>query len=367
MPQSAVQQRVLKNLLPRHKRKTPPTLADDIPFGRTQTDHMLVCDYLPQKGGWQTPEILPYAPFNLSPDAVVFHYGQEVFEGLKAYRDAKNREQIYLFRAEQNARRFANSAARLGMQPVPEDLFLRCIQELVAVEQDWILDNPGSLYLRPTLIGLDTGVSYRASLAYRFFVIVSPAKNYYKRETGVSVFIEREHVRAVPGGCGEAKCGGNYAAALPALQRARAAGAEQVLWLDGLKRTFVEEVGAMNIMFVYDRKILTPALTGSILPGITRGSILKLAAHLGYTIEETRLDIEDVLRDIRNGSLTEVFGCGTAAVVSPVIEFVDGAERIEINQGRIGRVSMDIKKALIDIQIGKSADPFGWRTLVAAP
>jgi len=365
MPQSNGMQRVLKNLLPRHKRKTPPTLSDDIPFGRTQTDHMLICDFLPHKGGWQTPEIIPYGTFALTPDAVVFHYGQEVFEGLKAYRDANNPQQIHLFRPEQNARRFINSALRLGMQQVPEDLFLRCVNDLVSIERDWILESPGSLYIRPTLIGLDTGVSYRASLAYRFFVIVSPAKNYYKRETGVSVYIEREHVRAVPGGCGEAKCGGNYASALPALQRARAAGAEQVLWLDGLKRSFVEEVGAMNIMFVYGDKIKTPALTGSILPGVTRSSLLQLAKHLGYSIEEVRLDIADVLKDIRNGTLTEVFGCGTAAVISPVIEFIDGSERIEINQGQIGKVSLHLKKALIDIQSGKSDDPFGWRTTVA--
>ena len=241
------------------------------------------------------------------------------------------------------------------MQAVPEELFLRCIHELVAAEQDWILENPGSLYIRPTLIGLDTGVSYRASTAYRFFVIVSPAKNYYKRETGVAVYIEREHVRAVPGGCGEAKCGGNYAAALPALQRARAVGAEQVLWLDGLSRKYVEEVGAMNIMFVYGDKILTPALTGSILPGVTRSSLIELAKHLGYSIEETRINIEDVLRDIQNSSLTEVFGCGTAAVISPVIELIDGSQRLEINRSQIGKVSMNLKKALIDIQFGKAA------------
>jgi len=327
---------------------------------------MLICDFLPSKGGWQVPEILPYAPFDLSPDSVVFHYGQEVFEGLKAYRDSQNPLQVYLFRPDQNARRFANSATRLGMQPVPEELFLRCIHELVAAEQDWILENPGSLYIRPTLIGLDTGVSYRASTAYRFFIIVSPAKNYYKRETGVAVYIEREHVRAVPGGCGEAKCGGNYAAALPALQRARAVGAEQVLWLDGLSRKYVEEVGAMNIMFVYGDKILTPALTGSILPGVTRSSLLQLAKHLGYSIEETRINIEDVLRDIQNGTLTEVFGCGTAAVISPIIELIDGSQRFEINQSQIGRVSMNLKKALIDIQFGKAADPFGWRVPLTA-
>jgi branched-chain amino acid aminotransferase len=366
MPQSNGQVRVLKNLLPKHKRKTPPQLQDEIPFGRTQTDHMLVCDYIPQKGGWQTPEIIPYAPFDVSPDAVVFHYGQEVFEGLKAYRKSAS-DEIYLFRPEQNARRFINSAGRLGMQPVPEDLFLRCVQEIVAVEQDWILPSPGSLYIRPTLIGLDTGVSYRASLSYRFFIIVSPAKNYYSRETGISVYVEREHVRAVPGGCGEAKCGGNYAAALPALQRARAAGSEQVLWLDGINRSFVEEVGAMNIMFVYDNVIRTPALTGSILPGVTRSSIIQLARDLGYTVEECRLNISDVLNDISTGKLTEIFGCGTAAVISPVIELVDGNQRHEVNNAQIGKVSLHLKKSLIDLQFGRGTDPHSWRLLVSAP
>jgi branched-chain amino acid aminotransferase len=365
MPHSRDSFKVLKDLLPRHKRKTPPRLEEDIPFGRTQTDHMLICDYLPSKGGWQTPEIIPYETFKLTPDSVVFHYGQEVFEGLKAYRNANVRGQINLFRPEQNAARFANSALRLGMQAVPEDLFLKCVHALVAVEQDWVLEAPGSLYIRPTLIGLDTGVSYRASTAYRFFIIVSPAKNYYSRETGISVYIERQDVRAVPGGCGEAKCGGNYAAALPALQRARLAGAEQVLWLDGLKRTYVEEVGAMNIMFVYGNKIYTPVLTGSILPGVTRKSILQLAGSLGYSIEETRLDIKDVINDIRSGKLTEVFGCGTAAVISPVVELIDGDQRIEINQASIGPVSMHLKNALIDIQFGRADDPYGWRTPLA--
>ncbi|MBM3380948.1 MAG: branched-chain amino acid aminotransferase [Betaproteobacteria bacterium] len=365
MPQSNGQFRILKNLLPKHKRKTPPQLQDEIPFGRTQTDHMLICDYNPQKGGWQTPEIVPYSPFEVTPDAVVFHYGQEVFEGLKAYRKSAS-DEIFLFRPEQNARRFVNSALRLGMQPVPEDLFLRCVQEIVAVEQDWILPSPASLYIRPTLIGLDTGVSYRASLSYRFFIIVSPAKNYYSRETGISVYIEREHVRAVPGGCGEAKCGGNYAAALPALQRARAAGSEQVLWLDGINRTFVEEVGAMNIMFVYDNVIRTPALTGSILPGVTRSSIIQLARDLRYTVEECRLNISDVLNDIQSGKLTEIFGCGTAAVISPVIELVDGSQRHEVNGAQIGKVSMHLKKSLIDLQFGRGADPHGWRLQVSA-
>lgn len=327
---------------------------------------MLICDYLPAKGGWQVPEIVPYAPFQLTPDSVVFHYGQEVFEGLKAYRDSVQPDQIYFFRPEQNARRFANSALRLGMQPVPEDIFLKCIHELVAVEKDWVLESPASLYIRPTLIGMDTGVSYRASLAYRLFVIVSPAKNYYKRETGVSVFIERQHVRAVPGGSGEAKCGGNYAAALPALQRARALGAEQVLWLDGLERKFVEEVGAMNIMFVYGDKIITPSLTGSILPGVTRSSIIQLARHLGFTMEEKRIDIGEVLTDIAKGTLTEVFGCGTAAVISPVTELLDGDSRIEVNKGKVGPVAMKLKKELIDIQFGRAPDTFGWRTLLAS-
>jgi branched-chain amino acid aminotransferase len=350
--------------LPRHKRKTPPTLADDIGFGRVHTDHMLVCDFLPNKGGWQPLEILPYGPFELSPDAVVFHYGQQIFEGMKAYRSPQSNTEVALFRPELNARRFFNSARRLGMEPVPEDLFLQAVREIVSVESDWILPTPGALYIRPALIPLDEGVSYRASTSYRFFVILSPSKNYYANETSVTVAVERGDIRAVPGGVGEAKCGGNYAGALPALARARKLGAEQVLWLDGLERRYVEEVGAMNVMFVYEDRIETPSLSGSILPGVTRHSVIELARHLGMHVVEKRVEIDRVLADAGTGALREAFGCGTAAVISPIDAFLDGEKRIAINNGEIGATSVLLKKTLVDIQTGATPDPFRWRVAV---
>lgn len=366
MPQSSVfgPHRVLKNLLPKHKRKARPSMADEIPFGRVHTDHMLVCDYLPHKGGWQPMDITPYGPFSLSPDAVVFHYGQQIFEGMKAYRSQDDEDTLFLFRPQLNARRFRASAQRLGMEPVPEDLFLQAIRELVSVDHEWTLPSPGALYVRPALIPLDEGVSYRASQSYRFFVILSPSKNYYVREAGVCVAIERDDVRAVRGGVGEAKCGGNYAGALPALSRAKKAGAEQVLWLDGFEHKYVEEVGAMNVMFVYEDRIVTPELSGSILPGVTRQSVIELARHMGLRVEEARIDIDAVLADAKSGALKEAFGCGTAAVISPIDTFLDGDVRIAVNSGKIGDTSMRLKRSLVRLQSGQDADPFGWRIAV---
>lgn len=351
-----------KRLLSPRELKIKPKITDHIEFGRIPTDHMLICDFLPEQGGWQRPIIQPFQNFHVSPSAVVFHYGQTIFEGMKAYRSDKG---IFLFRPELNAQRMAQSAKRLGMEPVPTDLFLACVRELVSVEREWILPLPGSLYIRPTLISLDEGVSYRSSLAYRFFVILSPAKNYYKKETAIAVYVEREKVRAVRGGVGEAKCGGNYAAALPSLNKAVKIGAEQVLWLDAINHEYVEEVGAMNVMFVYGNEIITPALTGSILPGVTRNSILKLASHLGYKISEQRISIDKIVADARSGLLTEVFGCGTAAVVSPIHSFMFDSETVTINEGKIGIVSLALKSALIGIQSGETADPFGWRQTLA--
>lgn len=350
------------DLLPREMRRKAPLISDEIPFGRIPTDHMLVCDFLPERGGWQAPHILPFQPFQVSPNAVVFHYGQTVFEGMKAYRtkDSKNTK-LYLFRPDMNAQRMFNSAVTIGMEPVPVELFIDSVSELVRTDRDWILPPPGSLYIRPTLIPLDEGVSYRSSQAYRFFVILSPAKNYYSKEHAISVYVEREKVRAVKGGTGEAKCGGNYSAALPSLNKAKRLGAEQVLWLDAVHHRNVEEVGAMNVMFVYGSRIVTPELTGSILPGVTRNSIIRLASHLGYQISEEKISIDDVLSDARSGKLTEVFGCGTAAVVSPVNALITDKETFQIADGKPGAVSLKLKNTLIDIQSGAIEDPFGWR------
>jgi branched-chain amino acid aminotransferase len=364
MPTSTIhngQTRILKNLLPKHKRKTPPTLNDELQFGRVRTDHMLVCDYLPSKGGWQTPEIVPFGPFEIPPDSLVLHYGQEIFEGMKAYRSGAGANNLFLFRPEKNAERFYNSAVRLGMQPVPPQLFVQCIKELVTVERDWILPTPGSLYIRPVLIAWDTGVSYRASQSYRFFILVFPVKNYYAKETGVTVYIEKENVRATRGGVGESKCGGNYAGALLPLEKAKKLGAEQVLWLDALEHTYVEEVGAMNVMFVYNQRIVTPPLSGSILPGVTRDSVLQLARSLGFEVEERPVSIHQILADAKSGALTEVFGCGTAAVISPIDAFVDDLGTYPISEKRVGPVTLQLKESLMKIQTGIGPDIFGWR------
>lgn len=353
--------KIIKNLLPKHKRKKPPTLSENIPFGAIPTNHMLICDYLPRKNGWQTPEIIPYKSFSLSPNSVVFHYGQTIFEGLKAYRSQSNEKDIYLFRPEKNAKRMAHSATRLGMVPFPEDLFVSCVKELVKVEKEWILPSPGALYIRPSMIPLDKGVSYRASQSYRFFIILSPSKNYFSNEIGTSVYIERTLSRATIGGSGEAKCGGNYASALLPMTIAKKKGAEQVLWLDAFEHKYIEEAGAMNVMFVYDHKIITPSLSGSILQGITRSSILEIAKDLGYEVEERKIEIAKIISDAKSGKLTEMFACGTAAVISAIDSMFDGEEKILINNGKIGEITLSLKKQLVDIQSGIKPDPYGWR------
>lgn len=357
--------KIIKNLLPKHKRKAPPSLNDHIPFGAIPTNHMLICDFLPRKNGWQNPEILPYKPFSLTPNSVVFHYGQTIFEGLKAYRSEHNEKEIFLFRPDKNAERMAKSAQRMGMEPFPEDLFVHCIKELVKIDKDWILPSPGAMYIRPSMIALDRGVSYRASQDYRFFIILSPSKNYFTSETTISVYIERNLSRAAIGGAGEAKCGGNYASSLLPMKIAKDKGAEQVLWLDAKEHRYVEEAGAMNVMFVYQDKIVTPALSGSILHGITRASVIQIAKQLNIPVEETKVDINQIIADAKMGKLTEMFACGTAAVISPVGCLLDGDEKVEINNGKIGEISMRLKSELVGIQSGKLPDPYGWRQLIS--
>lgn len=347
------------------KRRQPPRLQDDIPFGRIPTNHMFICDYIKSKGGWQKAKICPLQNFDLAPSSLVFHYGQEIFEGLKAYKDAKVANTFHLFRHDRNAQRFANSARRLGMVEVPVKLFMAAVEELVKVESEWLLDEPGSLYIRPTLIPLDAGISYRAGEDYRFFVVLSPAKNYYGSDDAITISIEREFVRAAPGGSGEAKCGGNYATALPGLQKAKAQGADQCLWLDAFHRKFVEEVGTMNIMFAYGNKVVTPELNGSILPGVTRDSIIALSKHLGFQLSETRIDINEIIEDAKSGRLTEAFGCGTAAVVTSVGQLIDGETRIKIANGKSGEVAKRFKSAITGIQCGKSEDLLGWRKTIS--
>lgn len=332
----------------------------ELGFGSVFSDHMFSQEY--QKGsGWANARIDPYHPITLDPAAAVFHYGQEIFEGLKAYRRPDGG--INLFRPEENVRRFNKSAERMMMPTVDEQQHLEALSTLVSLDGIWVPHQVGtSLYIRPTMIATSAKLGLGASADYLHFIITGPAGPYFKGGfEPVSVYIAEKLRRAVEGGVGEAKTGGNYAASLYASEKAAERGFTQVLWLDAIEGRYVEEVGAMNICFVYEGKhIVTPALSGSILPGVTRDSLLKLAPELGYTTQEERLDIYEVLADIESGKITEVFGCGTAAVISPVgILSLKGEDHV-INQNRPGPVSKQLYDELTGIQYGTLDDRFGW-------
>ena len=334
----------------------PPTLT----FGKYFSDRMFTQTWTANKG-WQEAKIGPYRPFTLDPSTAVFHYAQEIFEGTKAYRRPDGN--INLFRPWENIKRFNRSAARMAMQQIDPEDHLEAIVQLVTLEHEWVPNQDGaSLYIRPTLIATEAALGVHASHSYLHFIILSPVGPYFA--TGfnpVPVFISDEYVRAVRGGVGDAKTGGNYAASLYVSEQVSKLGYQQVLWLDAAERRYVEEVGSMNIAFVYgDKRIVTPALTGSILPGITRDSVLKLAPDLGYTIEEGRLEISDILRDLASGKITEAFGLGTAAVVAPVSKFGYKDKEYVVGSGDSGPVAKRLFQTLTDIQYGRVADPYGW-------
>ncbi|MFT7008730.1 MAG: branched-chain amino acid aminotransferase [Colwellia sp.] len=343
--------------LPVDKRKTCPK---EFSFGVTFSDHMFTQDF-DENNGWHDAKISPYHSISLDPSAAVFHYSQEIFEGLKAYRNHNGG--INLFRPEENIKRFNRSAKRMVMPQVNEKLHLEAIKSLVRLDQEWVPDQQGaSLYIRPTMIATSPKLGLGASSQYSHFIIAGPAGSYFKGGlTPISVFVADEYRRAVKGGVGEAKTGGNYAASLLASEEVGKLGYSQVLWLDAVKGRYIEEVGAMNICFVYEGKqIVTPILSGSILPGITRDSILKLAPSLGYDISEQQLDIEQILADIDNGKITEIFGCGTAAVISPIgMLGFKGSEHI-INDNQTGPISKHLYDELTGIQYGTREDIFGW-------
>jgi len=343
--------------LPVDERKTCPK---EFSFGVTFSDHMFTQNFDENKG-WHDAMVSPYHAISLDPSAAVFHYSQEIFEGLKAYRNTNGG--INLFRPEENVKRFNRSAKRMVMPEVDESLHLAAIKSLVKLDQEWVPDQEGaSLYIRPTMIATSPKLGLGASSQYSHFIIAGPAGSYFKGGlTPISVFVADEYRRAVKGGVGEAKTGGNYAASLFASEEVSKLGYSQVLWLDAVEGRYIEEVGAMNICFVYEgKKIVTPMLSGSILPGITRDSILKLAPSIGYEVSEQKLDIEEVLADIDNGKITEVFGCGTAAVISPVGKLgFKGNEHI-INDNQTGPVSKHLYDELTGIQYGTREDKFGW-------
>lgn len=328
-------------------------------FGKVFTDRMFTATW--QAGrGWGDYKIERYRDFCLDPAACVLHYSQEIFEGLKAYGAEDGR--ILLFRPELNARRFNRSARRLGMPEFPEEDFLAALTELVVQEKRWIPRAPEtSLYIRPAMIATEPALGVHSSSSYLFFIILSPSGPYFKEGfKPVNLYVEDVYVRAVPGGVGDAKTGGNYAASILAGAEAQQKGFSQVLWLDGVHRKYVEEVGAMNIFFVFGRKLVTPALNGSILAGHTRQSILEMAADLGYEAEERRLSIDEVLAGAEDGTLTEAFGAGTAAVVSPVGGLHYKGRDYRIGRGEPGEVTTRLYQRLTDIQWGRVPDPHGW-------
>ena len=328
-------------------------------FGRIFTDHMFLMNYEEGKG-WFDPRVVPYGDFSMDPASMVFHYGQAIFEGTKCYRRADGG--LQLFRPQDNLARMTRSAQRMGMPALDEETALEGLKTLVKVDADWVPHQDGtSLYIRPTMISLDAHLGVHASKTYLFFIILSPVGAYYKEGLKpVGIYVEDEYVRAVRGGVGFTKCAGNYAASILAGSEAEKKGYAQVLWLDGVEQKYVEEVGSMNMMFAYGNRIVTPRLNGSILPGITRDSILKLARQLGYETSEERLAIADVFADAKSGKLTEAFGTGTAAVISPVGELCMKGEKLLIGDGSIGVVSQKLYDTLTGIQYGRIPDENGW-------
>ncbi|MBO5247832.1 MAG: branched-chain amino acid aminotransferase [Clostridia bacterium] len=333
--------------------------ASTLGFGKFFTDHMFIMDYSREKG-WYDARIVPFANLSLHPASTVLHYGSEIFEGLKAYRRADGK--VQLFRPMENIRRLNNSAERLCLPQIPEQDAYQALTEFVKMEQDWTPSAPGtSLYLRPFLFGNDETLGVHAVHNATFVVIASPVGSYYKEGINpVRIMIEDEDVRAVRGGTGYAKCGGNYAASNRAGERAEKKGYSQVLWLDGVERKYIEEVGAMNVMFKIAGEIVTPMLSGSILPGITRKSCLEVLRKEGYKVSERLLSVDELAEALSNGTLEEAWGCGTAAVVSPIGELCYKGTKYIINDGKIGAVTQHLYDTLTGIQWGKIEDPFGW-------
>ena len=337
----------------------PKPDEDKLSFGLHFSDHMFQMEYKPDLG-WHEPRIEPYAPFSLDPATMVLHYGQGIFEGLKAYRTGAG--DIQLFRPRDNFKRLNHSARKLCIPEIDVDFVMSALKELLRVEKEWIPATAGtSLYVRPAIIATDPYLGVRASHTYRFFIILSPVGAYYSEGFNpIKILVTREHVRAVRGGVGDTKTMGNYAASLLAGQKAQDAGYTQVLWLDGVEQKYVEEVGSMNIFFVIGGELVTPELSGSILPGITRDSVLKLAKHINMNVSERKISIGEVLEAHKAGRLTEIFGSGTAAVISPVGEIKYEDQVMKIGDGSVGPVAQQFFDAIMDIQYGRTEDTLAW-------
>ncbi len=343
------------------KTQTPKVkpLDNSLGFGKYFTDHMFVMQYTPEQG-WHDAEIRPFGPFEIHPASTALHYGSEIFEGLKAYRKADG--SIQLFRPMENIRRMNRSAERMCLPEIPEELALEVLKKFVRFEEEWVPHDEGtSLYIRPFMFGNDETLGVHAVKHATYMIITSPVGAYYAEGINpVKIKIEDNDVRAVRGGTGEAKCGGNYAASNRAGERAAKEGYSQVLWLDGVERRYIEEVGAMNVMFKIDGEVVTPMLSGSILPGITRKSCLELLKSEGYKVSERRISVDELEEAMESGKLEEAWGCGTAAVVSPIGELCYKGKKYSVNGGKIGEVTQHLYDTLTGIQWGKLEDSFGW-------
>lgn len=339
--------------------KPIPGPENPLVFGTIFTDHMYVMEYSTEKG-WHDPAIMPYQPITLDPSAMVFHYGQEMFEGLKAYKTEDGR--ILLFRPDKNAERAVNSNRRLMIPEIPVDDFINGVKTLVELDQAWIPTKEGtSLYVRPFVIATDPFLGVRPSHTYKFIIILSPVGAYYPEGLNpVKIWIEDEYVRAVRGGIGEAKAGGNYVASMAAQVKAHEEGYSQVLWLDGVERKYIEEVGAMNIFFKINGTVVTPVLNGSILPGVTRNTCIELCKEWGLPVEERRISVDELEEAARTGALEEVWGTGTAAVISPVGHLRYVNDVFQIGDGGIGEISQKLYDTVTGIQLGKIQDTHGW-------
>lgn len=349
--------------LSENEKKPKYTDESTLGFARIFTDRMFLMTYTPDEG-WHDAKIKKYEPVQLDPSCLVFHYGQEIFEGMKAFLRPDGN--INLFRPEKNFERINFSARRMCMPEIDIDFNLRALTELLKLEKDWMPKGEhSSMYIRPTMIAIDPALGVRASNDYLYFIIISPSGPYFKEGYNpVKVHVSTEHVRAVEGGVGEAKTGGNYAASFLAAKRAKEKGCAQVIWLDAIERKYIEEMGAMNIMFVIDGKIVTPEPSGSILRGITRESLVVIAEDLGFEVEKRQIEIDEVISGIEKGTCTEAFGVGTAAVVSPIGEIVYKDKTYTLNNNKVGPKTEMLFKTLTDLQWGRIEDKYGWTKVV---
>lgn len=340
--------------------KSKPDDESKLGFGDIVTDHMYQIEY-ERDNGWINPNIKPYGNFSIDPAAMSIHYGQSIFEGLKAYRGKD--DSIYLFRPEENWKRFNRSAARLCMPEVDHTLFMDGMKKLILLDKDWIPRNQGtSLYVRPTMFASEPHLGVRPANNYIFFIILGPVGAYYKEGLNpVKIYVEDKYIRAASGGTGEAKVAGNYAASLLAAEEAKEKGFSQVLWLDAAEKKYVEEVGTMNMFFVLDNEVVTAPLTGSILPGITRDSVMTLIKDWGIKVSERSIAIDEIIDAAENGRLKEAFGTGTAAVISPVGQITYKGKDNIVAGGAMGELSQRLYNEIVAIQYGEKEDPYGWR------